>query len=93
MSEKKNYWAECISEAAEVCSLTLTSEQLDCLVESVVIYMENYGLSFYSPEPYMQTAAVEFDWKGRFEKLQEDFDTYRNKTRRLLRKAYRIEVL
>lgn len=45
----KDYWAECLSNAAEECGLVITSEQLSELAEAVMGGHECYGMAFYQP--------------------------------------------
>lgn len=49
MSAQKDYWIECMSNAAEECGLSLTEDQLKCLAEFAESGHENYGMAFYQP--------------------------------------------
>ncbi len=40
-----DYWKECISVAANDCGLSLTEEQLECLVGAVESGHENYRMA------------------------------------------------
>ncbi len=40
MRDDLDYWSECIAEAAENCGLSITSEQLKVLAETVSISHE-----------------------------------------------------
>lgn len=41
---RHDYWAECLSEAAQDCGLKIESAQLDCLASAVKGAHENYGM-------------------------------------------------
>lgn len=50
---RREYWAECLSQAADDCGLKLTAEQLGCLAEAVEGADENIGMAFPTPpSPY-----------------------------------------
>lgn len=76
MSEKKDYWKECISIAADECDLILTDEQLDYLASSAEGGHENYGMAFYSPPASDRIIAIEREWKARLKVKQDELDKY-----------------
>lgn len=49
----KEYWKECILDAASECGASLTDEQAAWIGEAVQGASENYGMAFYQPDsPY-----------------------------------------
>lgn len=49
MANDADYWAECISIAADECGLELTPEQMAYLADAASGAHEHYGMAFYSP--------------------------------------------
>lgn len=84
-----DYWAECISLAADECGLTLTSEQLSELAASVQGGHENYGMAFYSPPDSDRRNAIEAEWKAKYKALEAEFDRYRGNAETAIGKALR----
>lgn len=70
------YWRECISDGAQECDLELTADQLTCLAKSAMQGHECYGMAYYSPPSIDRIAAVESEWKARYDALQSRFDSY-----------------
>ena len=68
-----NYWKECIESAAEDCQLKLSKEQLECLVDSVKIGHENYGMAFYSPPASDRISDIEKEWKNKIHQHKQDY--------------------
>ena len=90
MISDRDYWRECIAIAAEECDLTLTSEQLDCLAESVERGHEYYGMAFYSPPASERISDIEDGWKRKLKELEEDFARYRNNAETAVKQALRM---
>lgn len=84
-----DYWKECISYAAEECSLTLTDEQLSLLADSVSGGHENYGMAFYSPPDSDRLNDIDREWKGKLNALQKEFDNYRGNAETAVKRALR----
>ncbi len=56
--DRKEYWQECLSEAADECGASLTTEQLAYLAGAIDGAHENMGLAFHHPEsPYPSQIA------------------------------------
>ena len=87
MSAKTDYWKECISSAAEECSLILTDEQLSCLADGVEGGHEHYGMAFYSPPASDRIADINRDWEAKHKALQKDFDKYRGNAETAVKQA------
>ena len=87
--DTKDYWAECISIAADECGLELTSEQLDMLAGSVQGGHENYGMAYYSPPPSERINSIEAEWKAKYRALEAEFERYRGKAEAAVGKALR----
>jgi hypothetical protein len=84
---RTNYWEDCIAEAAEECGLTITSEQLSELAESVRIGHDNYGMAFYSPPASDRIHDIESKWQDKVNRLQREFDSYRSNAERAVKIA------
>ena len=82
-----DYWAECISDAAGECDITLTSEQLNLMARAVEGAHENYGMAFYSPPASDRVADVERGWKRRYEALQVEYDKFRGNANTAVKQA------
>lgn len=76
MTNRKDYWKECISVAAEECNLNLTPEQLECLTEGVESGHEHYGMAFYSPPSSDRLSEIEREYKTKLKELQKEHDKY-----------------
>lgn len=83
----KDYWIECIASAAQECALDITSEQLDVMAEGVRAGHEYYGMAFYAPPSGDRIAAINREWEERFNRLQQEFDNYRNDSETAIKKA------
>jgi molecular chaperone GrpE (heat shock protein) len=89
MSAQRDYWQECMAIAAEECDLTLTPEQLDCLASSAESGHEHYGMAFYSPPWSDRMGDIEAEWKAKLNRLQAEFDAYRNNAETAVKQALR----
>lgn len=90
MSAHKDYWKDCIAEAAEECDLKLTQEQLDCLAGGAEGGHEHYGMAFYSPPPSERIGEIEGEWKKKLKALQAEFDAYRGNAEIAVKQALRV---
>lgn len=72
MSEKMDYWEECIAIAAEECGLVLTKEQLDALAGAAESGHEHYGMAFYSPPASDRISDIEDEWKRKVKDKEEE---------------------
>ena len=84
-----DYWKECISIAADECSLVLTPNQLDYLVDSIELGREHYSSAFYSPPASDRLNELEREWKAKYQALQKEFDSYRNDAETAVKLALR----
>lgn len=89
MTAQQDYWKECISIAADECSLSLTSEQLDCLASSAEAGHEHYGMAFYSPPWSERLSDIEDAHKARYKRLEAEFEKYRNNAETAVKQALR----
>jgi len=85
----KEYWAECILDAATEIGLDITKEQLERLADAVDGGHENYGMAFYSPPSSDRISSIETEWKAKLDRLQADFDRYRNNAETAVKQALR----
>ena len=76
----KEYWQECIAQAAEECDLPITPEQLASLAEAVKDGHECYGMAFYSPPPSDRFAQIERDHKAEVARMAAEAERYRSIT-------------
>jgi hypothetical protein len=90
MSAQQRYWKECICIAAEECDLNLTDEQLDYLASSAQAGHEHYGMAFYSPSANERLSEIEVEWKKKLQKLQQEFDAYKDNAETAVKKALRV---
>lgn len=89
MSDKQNYWQECLSQAADECDLKLTHEQLSYLAEAAEGGHENYSQAFYDPGWGDRMSEIENEWKRKYKELQGEFDKYRNNAETAVKQALR----
>ena len=87
--EHKDYWAECLSNAAEECDLSLTKEQLESLATAAMYGHEHYGMAFYSPPPSDRISVIRQEEKEKLAALQRDYDEYKNNAETAIKKALR----
>jgi hypothetical protein len=76
MSAQKDYWSECIAQAADECDLNLTIEQLECLASAAESGHEHYGMAFYSPPDSDRISDIEREWKAKLKTLEQDHEKY-----------------
>ena len=72
-----DYWQECLSNAAEECELSITSEQLKCLADAAENGHDNYGMAFYSPPSSDRIHAIERESDQRYKRLESEFEQYK----------------
>jgi hypothetical protein len=82
-----DYWAECISEAASDCGLSLTKEQLGVLAHAVEMGHEHYGMAFYSPPSTDRINDIEREYKAKIAKLEADLKAYRHNAETAIKQA------
>jgi hypothetical protein len=90
MSAQKDYWSECISQAAEECDLKLTTEQLECLASAAESGHEHYGMAFYSPPDSDRISDVEREWKAKLKTLEQDHEKYVRNSEQAIKRALKI---
>lgn len=83
------YWKECISQAAEDCGLSMTSEQLESIADSVQGGHENYSMAFYSPPSSDRYADIEREWKAKLKSKEQEFERYRCNSETAIKQALR----
>ena len=86
---RTDYYAECISIAAEECGLSLTPEQHKYMAEAVEGGADNIGQAFYSPPASDRYAEIDREWQAKYRRLEQEFDTYKNNAERAVKKALR----
>jgi len=84
-----DYWKECINLAADECGLSMTSEQLEVIADSVRAGHEHYGMAFYSPPSSDRLDEIEREWKKKYDALQAGFDAYRSNAETAVKQALR----
>lgn len=84
-----DYWKECVSEAAESCGVELTEEQVIHIAASVEGCHENFGMAFYSPPPSDRLAVIEQEAQAKYDRLEREFEAYRDNANTAIRKALR----
>jgi CRISPR/Cas system CMR subunit Cmr6 (Cas7 group RAMP superfamily) len=87
-----DYWTECITQAAEDCNLSLTKEQLDCLVETVKLSHENYDQAFYSPPAIDFISEIEREFEERLKKEQAEHEEYVKNSEIAIKKALSVKI-
>lgn len=85
-----DYWEECISLSAEDCNLTLTSEQLKCLAESVSGGHDCYGMAFYSPPDSDRYNDIEREWEKKYRDLEKTLSNYQRNAETAVKQALRV---
>lgn len=85
-----DYWAECISIAADECALVLTPEQLSYLADAVSGAHENYGMAFYSPPASDRLNEIEREWKAKLKAEKDRFEKYRDNAETAVKRALRV---
>ncbi|MGV8671321.1 hypothetical protein, partial [Pseudomonas aeruginosa] len=71
---KKDYYAECLSEAFDSAGLEATREQIAAIAQDVELAVEHQGMAFYEPPPSDRYNEIERDWKTKNEALQKEFE-------------------
>ena len=90
MSAHRDYWKECLSEAADECGLKLTAEQLDCLAGAAESGHEHYGMAFYSPPASDRVAAVERECREKLKAQQTGHERYVRNAETGIKQALRV---
>lgn len=85
-----DYWEECISIAADECELTISSEQLRYLAESVSGGHENYGMAFYSPPDSDRYDDIEREWEKKYKELEKTLNAYQRNAETAVKQALRV---
>lgn len=86
---RDEYYAECISDAAHECGLTMTEAQLKYIAKAVEGAAENVDMAFYSPPPSDRYNEIEREWKGRLKALESEFEAYRANAETAVKRALR----
>lgn len=87
MNTQRNYWQDCIAEAADECALTLTPEQLYCLAAGAEGGHEHYGMAFYSPPPSDRLNEIERESGIKLKAIQNECDRYRTNAETAIKQA------
>lgn len=85
--DAQEYWEECIAITADEAEIGLTLEQIKTLAEGVKGGHENYGMAFYSPPASDRYNQIEREWKEKYEKLEREFERYRNGAETAIKRA------
>ena len=83
----RDYWEECIGEAAAECGLVITDAQMGVLAKAVEGAHECYGMAFYSPPPSDRLAVIEREAADKLRRLQAEFDAYRGHAEAAVKQA------
>lgn len=75
--DRKDYYAECINDAADEIGLKITADQAKYIGEAVEAAADNIGMAFYSPPASDRYAQIEREWEARYKALDKEFNTYR----------------
>ncbi|RQC90028.1 hypothetical protein [Pseudomonas aeruginosa] len=86
---KKDYYAECLSEAFDSAGLEATREQINEIARDVELAVEHQGMAFYEPPPSDRYNEIEREWKARYEALQKEFERYTQNAETAVRRALR----
>lgn len=92
MSEHKDYWKDCIAEAAGECGLNLTPEQLDCLAGGAEGGHEHYGMAFYSPPWSDRMGDIQRESTDKLKRLQAEYDKYKRNAETAIKQALRVHL-
>lgn len=87
---EKDYWAECISQAACDCDLKLTDDQLCCLAEAASDGHESYGMAFYSPPNSDRYADIEREWEKKYKDLEKVLNKYQRDAETAMKQALNV---
>ena len=69
--QKRDYWSECISQAADEYGLTLTSEQLGALADAAESGHERYSQAFHDPGWGERMSDIEDGYRRKIKELEE----------------------
>ena len=83
------YWEECISQAADECSLAMTAEQLKALAKAAQDGHESYGMAFYSPSDSDRYSDLEREWKAKLKAKDQEMERYRSNAEMAVKLALR----
>lgn len=92
MSAQKDYWKECIAQAAADCDLTLSDDQLDCLATAAESGHEHYSMAFYSPSVGDYESRAEREWKDKYAELERRMRDHEDRTDKAIRRIGRIRA-
>ena len=84
------YWRECISNSAESCGLSVTTEQLDALAGDVASSHDMYSEYSGSPGWGDRLAEIEAGYKKKLADAEREFDKYREASETAVRRALKI---
>lgn len=87
--DRNDYYAECVSDAAEQVGLALTAEQAESIGKDIAMAVECEGMSFYTPPSSERYEQIEREWESKFKALQREFDAYRNNAETAVKVALR----
>ena len=83
----KDYWEECVANAAEECGAVLTDEQVSVIAEAASAAHKNYGMAFYSPPDSDRRIVIEREWAAKLDAKQRELDSYRENAETAVRQA------
>ncbi len=85
------YWKECISIAADECGLVMSADQLEEIASSVQSGHENYGMAYYSPPASDRYAAIEREWKKKYDDLKKELEQYTENAEKAVAMALNVK--
>lgn len=86
----KEYWEECIANAAEECGLEMTTEQLDEVAAAASEGHEHYGMAFYQPPDNDRIRDIERGHEATVKRLEDELETYRDNANTAIKQALRV---
>lgn len=90
MSVEKDYWMECIGQAADECDLKLTSEQLECLASAAESGHDHYGMAFYEPPANDRIADIERELKAKLKTQEKEHEKYQQNAEEAVKRALKV---
>ncbi|ARK07460.1 hypothetical protein LAV_00060 [Sphingobium phage Lacusarx] len=94
MNGKADYYQECFEISMEEAGCwhlveQMTKEQRQEVGEGIAGGVENEGMAFYTPPSSDRYNQIERDWKAKYDRLQAEFDRYRETSGKTLGRILR----
>jgi len=87
MTPQRNYWEECLSDAAESAGVSLTAQQLTAMAEDIEYGHDNYGMAFHNPAASERLDSMKGEWAARVKALEKELATYRDHAETAIKQA------